>query len=106
MQIFACYCQLKTFFLFVIFSIGGPIKVLYMWMPIMFDLCLSMSLNFPFSYAGSAPTGTEAEQEEETDACDSGLDTALQKSDLQNNEEENPASALPKTPLQLGRFSF
>lgn len=50
MQIFACYRQLKTFFLYAIFSFGGPIKVLYMWMPIVFDLCLSMSLIFPFSY--------------------------------------------------------
>uniref|UniRef100_A0A2N9F508 CRC domain-containing protein n=1 Tax=Fagus sylvatica TaxID=28930 RepID=A0A2N9F508_FAGSY len=53
---------------------------------------------------GSAPLGTEAEQEEETEACEnSTVDKALQKSDIQNNEEQNPSSALAITPLRLSR---
>lgn len=48
--------------------------------------------------------GAEVEQEEETEACEnSAVDKALQKSEIQNNEEQNPASALPTTPLRLSR---
>lgn len=53
---------------------------------------------------GSAPLGTEAEQEEETEACEnSTVEKALQKSEIQNNEEQNPSSALAITPLRLSR---
>ncbi|XVE81656.1 hypothetical protein DITRI_Ditri15bG0082600 [Diplodiscus trichospermus] len=48
--------------------------------------------------------GIEEEEEEETDPFDkSGLDKNLEKTDILNNEEPNPVSALPTTPLQLCR---
>ncbi|XP_040985882.1 protein tesmin/TSO1-like CXC 3 isoform X1 [Juglans microcarpa x Juglans regia] len=50
---------------------------------------------------GCAPIGTEADIEEETDACE--MEKAIQKSDIQNNEEQNPATTLPTTPLRLSR---
>ncbi|KAK4587398.1 hypothetical protein RGQ29_024201 [Quercus rubra] len=53
---------------------------------------------------GSAPIGTEAELEEETEACEnSAVDKVLQKPEIQNNEEQNPACALPMTPLRISR---
>nr|POF14574.1 protein tesmin/tso1-like cxc 2 [Quercus suber] len=53
---------------------------------------------------GSAPIGTEAELEEETEACEnSAVDKVLQKPEIQNNEEQHPACALPMTPLRISR---
>ncbi|KAG7992012.1 hypothetical protein I3843_02G106800 [Carya illinoinensis] len=52
----------------------------------------------------AAPMGIEADQEEETDACENSvMDKDLQKSDNQNSEEQNPTSTLPTTPLRLSR---
>ncbi|KAG6732840.1 hypothetical protein I3842_01G197200 [Carya illinoinensis] len=50
---------------------------------------------------GCAPIVTETDIEEETDACE--MEKAIQKSDIQNNEEQNPATTLPTTPLRLSR---
>ncbi|XVF38270.1 hypothetical protein REPUB_Repub20aG0086000 [Reevesia pubescens] len=54
---------------------------------------------------GSATVETEEEpEEEETDPSDkNGVDKNLEKTDILNNEEQNPFSALPTTPLQLCR---
>ncbi|XVF28785.1 hypothetical protein REPUB_Repub15cG0061300 [Reevesia pubescens] len=54
---------------------------------------------------GSAIVETEGEpEEEETDPSDkNGMDKNLEKTDILNNEEQNPVSALPTTPLQLCR---
>ncbi|XP_015888163.1 protein tesmin/TSO1-like CXC 3 [Ziziphus jujuba] len=54
---------------------------------------------------GSALTGTEAEPEEdETEASEKSMvDKPLQKIEIQNNEEQNPSSTLPITPLQASR---
>ncbi|KAF2290145.1 hypothetical protein GH714_003715 [Hevea brasiliensis] len=49
---------------------------------------------------GSAPTEKEAEPEDETGGENSII---LQKTEMQNNEEQNPNSALPMTPLALCR---
>jgi hypothetical protein len=60
-----------------------------------------------FWNSGSTPIGAEIEQEEETEACENSVvDKALKKSEIQNNEEQNPASALPTTPLRLSRFNL
>lgn len=43
--------------------------------------------------------------EEETDPSEkNAMDKNFEKPDILNNEEQNPASALPTTPLQLCRF--
>ncbi|KDP40217.1 hypothetical protein JCGZ_02215 [Jatropha curcas] len=53
---------------------------------------------------GSAPMETEAEPEDETDGDEkNGVDRISQKTEIQNNEEQNPNSALPMTPLPLCR---
>ncbi|KAK3190114.1 hypothetical protein Dsin_029675 [Dipteronia sinensis] len=54
---------------------------------------------------GSAIIETEAEQEEEeSEMCEkSGVDPILQRTEISNNEEQNPGSALPTTPLQFSR---
>ena len=53
----------------------------------------------------SAIVETEGPEEEETDHSDkNGVDKNLEKTDILNNEEQNPVSALPTTPLQLCRF--
>ncbi|EOY05757.1 hypothetical protein QUC31_016609 [Theobroma cacao] len=54
---------------------------------------------------GSAIVETEEEpEEEETDPCDkNGVEKNLEKTDILDNEEQNPVSALPTTPLQLCR---
>lgn len=47
----------------------------------------------------------EEPEEEETDPCDkNGVEKNLEKTDILDNEEQNPVSALPTTPLQLCRF--
>ncbi|EXB51136.1 hypothetical protein L484_009100 [Morus notabilis] len=53
----------------------------------------------------SALIGTETEQdEEETEACEKSLvDKPSQKIDIHNNEEQNPGSAHPMTPLRMSR---
>ncbi|XVF66633.1 hypothetical protein PTKIN_Ptkin10aG0052500 [Pterospermum kingtungense] len=45
-------------------------------------------------------TEVEAEEGEETDPCDKN---SVEKTDILNNEEQNPVPALPTTPLQLCR---
>ncbi|XP_022955434.1 protein tesmin/TSO1-like CXC 2 [Cucurbita moschata] len=54
---------------------------------------------------GSSLLGLETElEEEETEANQmSVMDKALQGPEIQNNEEQNPGSAIPSTPLQLPR---
>ncbi|KAK2647077.1 hypothetical protein Ddye_022272 [Dipteronia dyeriana] len=55
---------------------------------------------------GSATIDTEAEheEEEESETCEkSGVDPILQRTEISNNEEQNPGSALPTTPLQFSR---
>ncbi|KAL5782668.1 hypothetical protein ACOSP7_007697 [Xanthoceras sorbifolium] len=54
---------------------------------------------------GSAIIETEAEPEdEETETCEKGgMDPILQRTEIPNNEEQNPGSALPTTPLQFSR---
>ncbi|POO02113.1 Lin-54-like protein [Trema orientale] len=53
---------------------------------------------------GSVLTGTEEQDEEETEACEKSLvDKPLQKIEIQNNEEQNPGSSLPITPLRISR---
>ncbi|KGN56953.1 protein tesmin/TSO1-like CXC 2 [Cucumis sativus] len=54
---------------------------------------------------GSSILGLEAElEEEETEANHkSMMDKGLQGPEIQNNEEQNPGSAIPSTPLQLSR---
>ncbi|OMO85620.1 hypothetical protein COLO4_21540 [Corchorus olitorius] len=54
---------------------------------------------------GSAIVETEGEpEEEERDPSDkNGVERSLEKTDILNNEEQNPVSALPTTPLQLCR---
>ncbi len=95
------YCYLQPSFilfpLIVVFSIHHIVWALYLYV-----------LSFFFIWnSGSAPLGTEAEQEEETEACEnSTVEKALQKSEIQNNEEQNPSSALAITPLRLSRFDF
>ena len=47
----------------------------------------------------------EEEEEEETDPSNKDVvEKILEKTDILNNEEKNPVSALPITPLQLCRF--
>ena len=76
-------------------------------MVMFFDFYISRSLVYFFWNSGSAPIGTEAELEEETEACEnSAVDKVLQKPEIQNNEEQNPACALPMTPLRISRFNF
>ncbi|XWS53945.1 hypothetical protein CRYUN_Cryun10bG0044300 [Craigia yunnanensis] len=49
-------------------------------------------------------TEGEPEEEEETDPCDkNAVEKNLEKTDILNNEEQNPVSPLPTTPLQLCR---
>ncbi|XP_050218596.1 protein tesmin/TSO1-like CXC 2 [Mercurialis annua] len=53
---------------------------------------------------GSALTETEAEPEEEIEGDENnGIDKARQNIEIENNEEQNPNSALPATPLRLCR---
>ncbi|GKV42381.1 hypothetical protein SLEP1_g49792 [Rubroshorea leprosula] len=53
---------------------------------------------------GRKDAETEGEPEEETENCEkSGLDITSQKSEIFNDEEQNPVPALPTTPLQLCR---
>ncbi|XP_022138009.1 protein tesmin/TSO1-like CXC 2 [Momordica charantia] len=54
---------------------------------------------------GSSLLGIETEQEEEETESNqkSVVDKALQGPEIQNNEEQNPGSAIPSTPLQLCR---
>ncbi|CAK7327104.1 unnamed protein product [Dovyalis caffra] len=53
---------------------------------------------------GSASMEMEDEPEDETEASEkSGVDKLLQKSEIQNNDEQNPNSALPTTPLRFCR---
>ncbi|XP_057992496.1 protein tesmin/TSO1-like CXC 2 isoform X2 [Hevea brasiliensis] len=55
---------------------------------------------------GSAPAEieAEAETEDETEGHEkSGVDKISQKTEIQNNEEQNPNSALPMTPLAFCR---
>lgn len=57
-----------------------------------------------FIYSGSAPPETELEPDEEAEASEKAvLDKAAEKSEIQINEEQNPNSVLPMTPLQLCR---
>ena len=49
----------------------------------------------------------EDEPEDETEASvKNGVDKILQKTEIQNNDEQNPNSALPTTPLRFYRFTF
>ncbi|XP_011030649.1 PREDICTED: protein tesmin/TSO1-like CXC 2 isoform X2 [Populus euphratica] len=53
---------------------------------------------------GAASMEMEDEPEDETDASvKNGVDKILQKTELQNNDEQNPNSALPTTPLRFCR---
>ncbi|ESR33242.1 hypothetical protein CICLE_v10004441mg [Citrus x clementina] len=54
---------------------------------------------------GSSSTDPEAEPEdEEMEMCEkSGVDKRFQKTEFLSNEEQNPGSALPTTPLRLSR---
>ncbi|KAL0548224.1 hypothetical protein IC582_012672 [Cucumis melo] len=54
---------------------------------------------------GSSILGLEAELEEEETETNpkSVMDKGLQGPEIQNNEEQNPGSAIPSTPLQLSR---
>ncbi|XP_057960299.1 protein tesmin/TSO1-like CXC 3 isoform X2 [Malania oleifera] len=55
---------------------------------------------------GSTPLGMEAEPPEETETSEkSATDQHLERTVIQNDEEQNPHSALPITPLQLSRPS-
>ncbi|XVF63063.1 hypothetical protein PTKIN_Ptkin09bG0058700 [Pterospermum kingtungense] len=53
---------------------------------------------------GSAIMETEEPEEEETDPPEkNGVDKNLERTDILNNEEQNPVSGLPTTPLRLCR---
>lgn len=53
---------------------------------------------------GSAIAETEGEPGDETEMCENnGLEKALQKPEILNDEEQNPVHTLPTTPLQLCR---
>ncbi|KAI4345677.1 hypothetical protein L6164_012777 [Bauhinia variegata] len=52
---------------------------------------------------GSAPVGTEAEREEETEASEKGLMEKASRKAVSQNNEDHPDSALPTTPLRLTR---
>lgn len=65
-------------------------------------------LNSYFWNSGSTVLGTEAEpEEEEIEKVEKSVDKSLQKTLIQRDEEQNnPDSALPATPLRLCRFNF
>ena len=49
----------------------------------------------------------EDEPEDETEASvKNGVDNILQKTEIQNNDEQNPNSALPTTQLRFCRYTF
>ncbi|KAJ6351274.1 hypothetical protein OIU78_007233 [Salix suchowensis] len=53
---------------------------------------------------GSASVEMEDEPEDETEASEkNGVDKTLQKTEIQNNDEQHPHSALPTTPLRFSR---
>ncbi|KAJ6324082.1 hypothetical protein OIU76_011394 [Salix suchowensis] len=57
-----------------------------------------------FPNSGSASMEMEDEPEDETEASvKNGVDKILQKTGIQNNDEQNPNSALPTTPLRFYR---
>ncbi|KAJ6721503.1 PROTEIN TESMIN/TSO1-LIKE CXC 2 [Salix viminalis] len=57
-----------------------------------------------FLNSGSASMEMEDEPEDETEASvKNGVDKILQKTEIQNNDEQNPNSALPTTPLRFYR---
>jgi hypothetical protein len=60
-----------------------------------------------FPNSGAASMEMEDEPEDETEASvKNGVDKILQKTEIQNNDEQNPNSALPTTPLRFCRFTF
>ncbi|KAJ6898746.1 protein tesmin/TSO1-like CXC 2 [Populus alba x Populus x berolinensis] len=57
-----------------------------------------------FPNSGAASMEMEDEPEDETEASvKNGVDKILQKTEIQNNDEQNPNSALPTTPLRFYR---
>ncbi|KAG6735240.1 hypothetical protein POTOM_062219 [Populus tomentosa] len=60
-----------------------------------------------FPNSGAASMEMEDEPEDETEASvKNGVDKILQKTEIQNNDEQNPNSALPTTPLRFYRFTL
>ena len=59
-----------------------------------------------FPNLGSASVEMEDEPEDETEASEkNGVDKTLQKTEIQNNDEQHPHSAPPITPLRFCRFT-
>uniref|UniRef100_A0A803R8F9 CRC domain-containing protein n=2 Tax=Cannabis sativa TaxID=3483 RepID=A0A803R8F9_CANSA len=52
---------------------------------------------------GSLMTGSEEQDEEEAEACEKSLVAPVQKMELHNNEDPNPGSSHPITPLRISR---
>lgn len=66
-----------------------------------------VTLEFFRLHIGSVLIGAETEAGEEMETCDkSAIDNSLQKTEVVDREDQNPASAVPTTPLQFRRYIY